>query len=127
MEDQNNSSKDQLPKAIGSGDAGDGGKSKPPDSIDPYRRARIRQHLAAGLLNPSPLEAVLSSINADLMTIEMNVAKAILKDASQRPINLQDVEEQSPAISLLIRLVKQTVQVTQLGMHLSRARTDHER
>jgi hypothetical protein len=101
-------------------------QGKPAGSFARRRRQRAREHLDEGLSNPAPLEATLSCINADLMALEMVVAQAILKDTRQRPINLQDVDEQSPAISLLIRVVKQSVQVTQLGLQLERARLDRQ-
>ena len=127
MNEQNNPPRQQqLPADNGNPVANDESMEKPTGSVPRRRRQRIREHLEEGLSNPAALEATLSCMSADLMTLEMVVGEAILKEARQRPLNLQDVDEQSPAISLLIRVVKQNVQVTQLGLQLARARLDRQ-
>ena len=94
------------------------------EAIARRRRERVHERLVDALNNPDPSAAVLGCISADLMTVGLRIGSAILRDAGQRPINLDDVEHESPAINLYIRVTKQVAQIEQIQLNRARARSD---
>ena len=126
MLDQDNPSADQPSGTSGSGDGGNTVPGQPTEPVVRRRRRRVREHLEEGLNNPSALEAILSCVVSDLTVVELNLAQGIIKNTRGHPMSLEDIDEQSPAIGLLTRVVKQIVQVQQLVLQLSSARSDRQ-
>jgi hypothetical protein len=123
MDDQEPPSADRLPEAIGGGGASDVGPGKTTDSVARRRRERIREHLDQALSDPDPTSAALGCVTADLLTVSTRLGCAILKDSGRHSIDLDDVDQQLPAVNLLIRTTKQVAQIEQLRIQL-RARSD---
>jgi hypothetical protein len=89
-------------------------KPQPRNSVDDRRLARIREHRSESQTDPSALIAGLSGVNADPLELEVYILAALLAALEAGPRTIENVEEKTSAINQLVRVVKQTAQISQL-------------
>ncbi|HEV2968424.1 MAG TPA: hypothetical protein VGY55_00455 [Pirellulales bacterium] len=123
MDDRENPPEQQSPIAAAESlSAGRPPKSRG-DSIFRRQRRQLREYRRQALNNPNHLAAGLAYVTADLLELEMLVARVLRRDL-RVDSSVEDVEQRSASIGQVIGLSKQAAQLSKLQMQLTRVIED---
>ena len=88
------------------------------------RRQRIFELRANAQAEIEPLAACLAGVNSDLFDLELNLGEQLRHAMASNPDSLEGIEQHARPIDMLLRVVKQIAQITQIGTRIQKPSQD---